>query len=99
MMKAKTPRAKHFVREYFDRPVTKKELLRRQKQEIAEDYVEQRHLVKNKVFTLASLNKYIKKGLLRTTQFNGKRMLMKEDIARIMKSEAATQRKTQTRLF
>src|SRR3989344_1998835 len=99
MMKAKTPKPKHFVREYYDRPVTKKELLRRQKEEIAQDYVAQRHLVKNKVFTLASLNKYIKKGLLRTTQFNGKRMFMKEDIARIMKSEAATQRKTQTRLF
>lgn len=89
-------RIKRFIE---DRPVTKKELLRRQKEEITADYVEQQRLVESKVFTLANLKKYVKKGLLRTTRYKGKRMLRKEDLARIIETEAATQRKTQTRLF
>ncbi|MDO8514140.1 MAG: hypothetical protein Q7S50_01190 [bacterium] len=99
MTKAKTPRAKHFIREYYDRPVTRRELLRRQKEEVTAEYVAQRLLVKNKVFTLASLKNYVKKGLLRTTRFNGKHMLLKEDLARIIETEAAAKRKTQARLF
>ena len=68
-----------------DRPVTKKEFLRHQDQEMSAHYVQQQYLVDNKVFSLGQIRNYEKQNLLPSVQYRGGKYFKKEDVQVLIK--------------
>ena len=81
-------KAQYFVREYIDRPVTKKEFLRLRDEEVKKIYVSRQHLlIENKKFTRYQLDTYEKEGLLKPIKHRGKKFFSKAEIMSIINSE------------
>jgi hypothetical protein len=77
----KRNQVKHFIN---DRPVTKKEFLHRDDQEMRTGYVQQQYLVKNKVFTLGQIHDYEKRNLLSSVQYRGGKYFKKSDVSALI---------------
>ena len=92
-------RAKYFIREYYDRLIAKKELLRRRDQEIRASYIGKQFLIKNKIFTKSRLTSYEKKGLLTSIVYKGRKFFKKEEVGGIIGNERASKSAYQTSLF
>lgn len=63
------------------------------------EFYSQAKLVKNKVFTRASINAYVAEGLLQRKVYKGKVFLLRKDVDAILKHEAGVARKSQKKLF
>lgn len=68
-----------------DCPVTKKEFLRHQDQEMSAHYVQQQYLVDNKVFSLGQIRNYEKQNLLPCVQYKGGKYFKREDVRALIK--------------
>ncbi|OGG93165.1 hypothetical protein A2609_02695 [Candidatus Kaiserbacteria bacterium RIFOXYD1_FULL_47_14] len=76
----KRNQVKHFIN---DRPVTKKEFLHRDDQEMRTS-VQQQYLVKNKVFTLGQIHSYEKRNLLTAVKYRGRKYFKKSDVSALV---------------
>ena len=74
-------------------PVTKKEFLRRRDKEVREVYVQQQHLIKNKVFSLGQIRKYEKLGLLASVRHKGKKCFKREDALALVEEKSGAKNK------
>jgi len=77
----KRNQVKHFIN---DRPVTKKEFLNRDDQEMRTAYVQQQYLVDNKVFSLGQIRSYERRNLLTAVQHKGRKHFKKSDVAALI---------------
>lgn len=68
-----------------DRPVTKKDFLRHQNQEMSAHYVQQQYLVDNKVFSLGQIRNYEKQNLLLAVKYKGRKYFKREDARALIK--------------
>ena len=67
-----------------DRPVTKREFLRRHDQEMRVSYVQQQYLVDNKVFSLGQIRSYEKRNLLTAVKYRGGKYFKKSDVSALI---------------
>lgn len=77
-------KAQYFIR---GRSITKKEFLNRRDDEVETAYVYQQYLLENKIFSLAKIRAYEKRGLLPSTRHRGKKCFKKEDVLMLGKAE------------
>jgi hypothetical protein len=93
-------RAQYFIREYHDRPVSKRELLRLQGEEMEKTCVEQKYLVKHKIVSLGQIRRYERDGLLKPTYYMRKKYFKKDELAAVLvKDDKTTSRGQQAGLF
>ncbi len=91
--------AQYFVREFHDRPITRKEFLHLRDAEISTSYITRRELLKARTFTNAELNHYLKSGMCSLIKHRGKEYFIREEIQRVIKSEASKHPPKQASLF
>lgn len=77
----KRNQVKHFIN---DRPVTKKEFLHRDDQDMRMSHVQQQYLVDNKVFSLGQIRSYEKRNLLTSVQYKGRKYFKKSDVSALI---------------
>ncbi len=75
----------HFI---DDRPVTKKEFLGRQNQEMKATYIQQQCLVDNKVFSLGQIRGYEKRDSLHSMRYKGKKYFKKDEVLALVKKSS-----------
>jgi len=80
----------YFIREYYDRPVSKKEFLRHKDKEIETDYVSQKHLVDTKILTPWKIKIHEKGGLLKPIFYKGRRYFQKSEVLILLEKENKT---------
>ncbi len=97
-MPTKDP-AQYFVREHYDRPITRKEFLHLRDAELSTSYITRRELLKAKTFTNAELNQYLKSGMCSLIKHRGKEYFIREELQKVIKSEASKRPPRQASLF
>jgi hypothetical protein len=80
-------KAQYFVREYTDKPVTKKEFLRLRDEEMKRTYVSRQRLLESKQYTKHQLDAYEKQGLLTPIKHKGKVLFPKDQLIAIIDNE------------
>ncbi len=78
-------KAEYFIREHYDRPVSKREFLRWREKEIEAAYIGQKHLLDNKILSLAKIKAYQKGGLLTPMRHKGKVYLKRTEVVELLK--------------
>ena len=80
-------KAQYFVREYTDKPVTKKEFFRLRDEEIKRTHVLRMRILENKQYTRSQLDELEKQGLLTRIKHKGKIFFPKDQLLGIIDSE------------
>ncbi len=76
---------KYFVNEVVSRPISKKEFLIRQKEEIVGDCILQSVVLKNKSFTKTQINQLVKAKILLPMKYKSKIYFKKDEIIKGLK--------------
>lgn len=84
MTKIKTT---YFIREYYDRPASKKEFLEHKKKEISKAYFRQSQLLDKKLLTSWKIKAYEKSGLLKPIIYRGGKYFKQEDVLALLKRQ------------
>lgn len=74
------PRAKYYIKESYERPVSKKEFIRKQEEGLIGDCVLQSSLLKNKVFTKSQIHILVLEKILLPVKYKSKVYFKKDDI-------------------
>jgi len=94
------PRAKYYIREHYDRPVSKKEFLRWKDQEREKLYIGQKHLLDYKLLSSGKIKAYEKQGLLASIRHRGRKYFKKDEVMALLdKSIKVIERPRQRDLF
>ncbi len=81
----KRPKIEYFVNEVISKPVSRKEFLNRQKEEIIGDCVLQSVLLNNKSFTKSQINQLIKEKILSPIEYKSKTYFKKDKVLEALK--------------
>lgn len=80
-------KAQYFIREYIDKPVTKKEYFRLRDEEMKRTHIMRQRILENKQYTLSQLNALIHDGLLTPVKYKGRIFFPKDQLLTIINNE------------
>ena len=69
-----------YIREYVDRPVSKKDFLREQEEQATGDGRTKQSLIRDLIFTDSEIRKMVQNGILKPIKYRSKIYFSKEDI-------------------
>lgn len=93
-------KAQYYVREYYDRPVSKKEFIQKRGQEIERSCVRQKYLLDTKLFSFRKIKFYQKQGILVPIRHRKEKYFKKDEIVALLeKDNKTTNRARQLGLF
>lgn len=78
-------RAKYFIKETYERPVSKKEFIRKQEEGLIGDCVLQSSLLRKKVFTKSQIKMLVSEKILVPVKYKAKVYFKKDDILKGVK--------------
>jgi|SRR3989344_9607450 len=83
-------KAQYYIREQYDRPVSKREFLQKKEQEIEKSCVSQKHLLNTKTFSLKKIRSYEKKGILIPIRHRRQKYFKKNEVIALLEKDNKT---------